>query len=99
MGEDAALQSAEEKINTTMQQISRCHTWDMRRLQFACDSLNAMSQVLTRLLLMNIPEPPADVKAALRATANGRYNNLLKLAHKHYEIKINERKELESNAE
>ncbi|MBB5063926.1 hypothetical protein [Granulicella mallensis] len=99
MGEDPALQNAEEKINATMQQISKRHTRDMRRLQLTCDALDAMVQVLTRMLLLNIPEPSADAKAALRATAEGRYNNLLRLAHKQYETHINERKELESIAD
>jgi hypothetical protein len=92
MGEDPALQNAGEKINATMQEIGKRHTRDMRRLQLTCDALDAMLQVLTQILLRTIPEPSADVKAALRATADGRYNNLLKLVHKQYEKHIIERK-------
>jgi Arc/MetJ-type ribon-helix-helix transcriptional regulator len=99
MRQDPAVERAEEKINATMQGISKRHTRDIRRLQLTCDSLDAMVQVLTRMLLLNIPEPSADVKAALRATSEGRYNNLLKLAHKQYETHISERKERESMAE
>jgi hypothetical protein len=99
MGQDPTIESAEEKINATMQQISKRHTRNMPRLQLKCDSLDVMVQVLTRMLLLTIPEPSADVKAALRATAEGWYDNLLRLAHKQYEKHINERIELESTAD
>lgn len=99
MGEDPALQNTEEKLNATMQQISKRQSREVRRLQLTCDALDSMVQVLVKMLLVNIPEPSADVKEALRATADARYRNLLKLAHKHYEQVIDERKERESAPE
>jgi hypothetical protein len=99
MGEDPALQNTEEKLNATMQQINKRQSRDLRRLQLTCDALDSMLQVMVKMLLVNVPEPTADVKQALRATADARYKTLLKLAHKHYEQVIDERKELEGSPE
>jgi hypothetical protein len=99
MGTDPALESAEEKISATIRETTKRQARDLRRMQLTCDALDALLQVLTRMLLLNIPEPPADVKAALRATSESRYDTLMKLTHKQYEKNINERKELESTAE
>ena len=67
---------AEERIAATLERLSQ----EIRRLGTALQAEFALLDALARVVLLCVPEPPADVHSQALAIAKERHQKLLKMA-------------------
>lgn len=75
-GQDAALSAAEERIAATLERLGR----EIRRIGTAQQAQLALTDALSRVILLCLPEPPAAVRAGAEADARRRHDTLLRVA-------------------
>jgi Arc/MetJ-type ribon-helix-helix transcriptional regulator len=75
-GREASLDAAEQRIAGTLERLGK----EIRRVGTAQHAQFALVDALARVILLCVPEPPADVHSQALATAKQRHHKLLRAA-------------------
>jgi Arc/MetJ-type ribon-helix-helix transcriptional regulator len=75
-GRQAAFDAAEQRIAGTLERLGK----EIRRLDTAQHAQFALIDALARVILLCMPDPPADVRSQALASAKHRHQKLLRAA-------------------
>ena len=75
-GREASLDAAEQRIAGTLERMGK----EIRRVGTAQHAQFALLDALARVILLCVPEPPADVHSQALANAKQRHHKLLRVA-------------------
>src|SRR5262245_30908295 len=75
-GREASLDAAEQRIAGTLERLGK----EIRRVGTAQYAQFALVDALARVIVLCVPEPPADVQSQALATAKQRHHKLLRAA-------------------